>query len=240
MDKGNRPDLIINGMVSASGGHYNEVKINGDGKVDGNLDCIQFKCNGHSKCYGDVNAKFTRIFGAAVVTGNFSSEKATINGQAEIEGDVSCKEVKLHGQLTIQHSLAAEELNLYGELEVKGDCQAEVFSAEGAFAIGGLLNAGNIDIRLHGSCDAREIGGETISVKRSKMSYLTKFFKSIFVPRLAADTIEGDEIYLEYTKAKVVRGKNVSIGPGCEIELVEYVNDFRQDKGAKVGDSKKV
>lgn len=30
---------------------------------------------------------------------------------------------------------------------------------------------------------------------------------------------------MEYTKAKVVRGKNVVIGDGCEINLLEYESE---------------
>lgn len=68
---------------------------------------------------------------------------------------------------------------------------------------------------------------------------LLKFFAADSA-ELSAESIEGDEIYLENTNARVVRGNNVTIGPGCEIELVEFKNDFRQLKGAKVNDSKKI
>lgn len=39
------------------------------------------------------------------------------------------------------------------------------------------------------------------------------------------ETIEGDDIHLELTRARVVRGNNVSIGSGCDIDLVEYKNN---------------
>ena len=57
---------------------------------------------------------------------------------------------------------------------------------------------------------------------------------------LVADIIEGDDIYLENTHAKVVRGNNITLGPGCEIAFVEYKNDFKQDKEATVGDCSNV
>ncbi|MCL6576409.1 hypothetical protein [Kyrpidia sp.] len=40
------------------------------------------------------------------------------------------------------------------------------------------------------------------------------------------ETIEGDDIYLENTRARVVRGTRVQIGPGCQIGLLEYSEDF--------------
>jgi len=52
---------------------------------------------------------------------------------------------------------------------------------------------------------------------------------------LKVDIIEGDDVYLENTIAKIVRGDNINLGPGCKIELVEYKNNFKQDKAAEVG-----
>ena len=40
--------------------------------------------------------------------------------------------------------------------------------------------------------------------------------------RLSVVVVEGDEVRLENTDASVVRGRRVSIGPGCRIETVEY------------------
>ena len=34
---------------------------------------------------------------------------------------------------------------------------------------------------------------------------------------LTTDVIEDDEIYLEYTKSKIVRGKDIELGPGCDM-----------------------
>jgi cytoskeletal protein CcmA (bactofilin family) len=57
---------------------------------------------------------------------------------------------------------------------------------------------------------------------------------------LTADIIEGDDVYLENTQAKVVRGNNIELGPDCEIELVEYKDSFKQDEKADVGTHTKI
>ncbi|MGA8943178.1 MAG: hypothetical protein WB502_10735, partial [Thermoactinomyces sp.] len=65
--------------------------------------------------------------------------------------------------------------------------------------------------------------------------------KSFFADKsLSADVIEGDEIELEYTRAKVVRGKNVKIGPGCKVDLVEYQDSYDADSDAEVKEAKQV
>ena len=57
---------------------------------------------------------------------------------------------------------------------------------------------------------------------------------------LIAESIEGDDIYLEETKAKAVRGNNIVIGEGCEIGLVEYKSKFEQTGNAKVKENKNI
>ncbi len=40
--------------------------------------------------------------------------------------------------------------------------KVDTFSSEGQFTIGGLLSADEININIHGTCRAKEIGGQTI------------------------------------------------------------------------------
>ena len=81
---------------------------------------------------------------------------------------------------------------------------------------------------------------QKLQLKRGKLN----FFKNRIIhtggKELTADIIEGDDIYLENTHAKVVRGNNITLGSGCEIELVEYKNDFKQDKEAEIGTHRKI
>ncbi|MBA2876597.1 polymer-forming cytoskeletal protein [Thermaerobacillus caldiproteolyticus] len=232
-----RPDLVIAGVGNASGGVYNLVKIAGHGKLHGDIDCIDFNIQGNATIHGNVKAKVTNISGRAHMIGTLRSEQIKIQGNASIHGDIECKEIRFHGRGDVKGNVMAEEVCIHGETEIVGDCAAEVFDASGSFTIGGLLNAGNIHIKLFGNCRAKEIGGEKIEVKQQGMTFFKKLFLHV---GLTAESIEGDEIYVEHTKAKVVRGNQVIIGPGCDIELVEYKDAFQCDKGAKVGSYKKI
>ena len=233
-----RQRLVLAGSGSASGGVYQEVKITGEGQVIGNLECTDFKIYGTSRVDGNIQSRSFKIFGTSVVVGNVDSDRAYIYGTSDIGGDLSVKRLKLYGSSDIGGSLTGDQLQIGGEVTVLKDCEAESFTAKGAFTIGGLLNAGTVHIQLFGPCSAREIGGETIKVTRSGLAYsLHKLLHSL-APRtennLTADTIEGDNIYLEYTRARVVRGSSVHIGPGCEIECVEYKEHFEQAKNSVV------
>jgi cytoskeletal protein CcmA (bactofilin family) len=240
MSKEYRHDLGINGSGSSTGGLFQNVRINGEGTVTNDLDCLDFRVNGTGRVMGNVKAKHIKVNGVTVIEGAVDSEQLIINGQTDIGGDLSVRQLKLHGKSDIGGNLTGDRLEIGGELTVQMDCEAEAFVAKGSFDIGGLLNAGNVEIHLYGPCKVREIGGETIQVRRSGFGLsIQKIIHSLFPSfenRLTVDTIEGDDIYLEYTTAKVVRGIRVNIGPGCEIASIEYKDHFEQDKGAKVSE----
>lgn len=239
-----RADLRISGAGSASGGTFNDVKISGAGKIAGDIDCTNLFSSGASEIKGNVKAVKVKSHGASQIKGNLSAEDVELHGGSNIDGNVETKVIKIHGGVEIGGNLQASNIEIMGGIKIKGDCEAESFKSHGGFTIGGLLNADNIYVNIGGGCRAREIGGEKIEIRKSdKAVYLLqKMIKDIFNWRgdLDAETIEGDEIYIEYTTAKVVRGNNVTIGPECSIELVEYKDHISVSQGAVVKEQKKI
>jgi cytoskeletal protein CcmA (bactofilin family) len=196
-----RNHLNLSGIGSAPGGTYQNVSIQGMGKVQGDLECVDCSLEGMVTINGSVKAQTIRI-----------------QGKASVKGDVS-----------------GEEVNLEGHVSISGKCDADKFVGTGAFNIDGLLNADEISIQVYGPSRVREIGAETIRIeKESGPSFIGRLKK------LIAEIIEGDDIYLENTKARVVRGNRVVIGAGCNIDLVEYRVEFEQHKSARVGDQKRL
>jgi len=57
---------------------------------------------------------------------------------------------------------------------------------------------------------------------------------------LTVNSIEGDDLRLSNTRAKVVRGKNVIIDSGCEIDLIEYTDSLQVSRGSSVKEKKKI
>jgi cytoskeletal protein CcmA (bactofilin family) len=226
MEHQERRDLNINGIVGGQGGIYRSVTINGQGKMHGDLDCVDFRCDGRTKVLGSMKA-----------------ESAEIHGVAHIEESCDSKTLSIHGTCNIGGHLTGDDIEIHGFLKIKGNCDAESFHANGGFRVHGLLNAGTVEVKLLAPSEAKEIGGGVIRIERP--AHPTPFNKIIqsILPQLDAlkvETIEGDDIYLENTKAKVVRGTNVTIGQGCEIGLVEYKQNYLRDESAKVTESKQI
>ncbi|MEQ2528257.1 polymer-forming cytoskeletal protein [Bacillaceae bacterium CLA-AA-H227] len=221
---GQKGDLIISGHGKSGGGSFERVIINGHGVIHGDITARVVVINGISKMHASVYA-----------------EEMEINGHSKNEGRVTFRKMEINGKASFLNSIEGKELQLNGMVKIEGDCEVENAELNGGFTIEGLLNADTIAISLSGRSTVKEIGGETISVKRDKQSFLQldKLF-SILNKELTADMIEGDVIELENTIAKTVRGKHVHIGPGCQIDLVEYREDIRISEEADVKKSVKI
>ncbi|HWQ72658.1 MAG TPA: polymer-forming cytoskeletal protein [Desulfitobacteriaceae bacterium] len=233
-------DLKIDGCGSSSGGVFNSVKINGEGKISGDVVCRMFRINGSGCINGNLNAEDGKINGFGKVEGSVKAQEFIINGSGQIKGGISGDNLIISGSTTIGENLDVQNVKLEGSAKIGRDCTAEIFNSCGSFEINGLLNADDIKIRLHlFKSQVTEMGGGKINVAIVSSTGL-KVTKNTVNPVLESEIIEGDEIVLENTIAKEVRGTNVTIGRGCEIGLVEYKGIFRKIGDAKVEEERKV
>jgi len=240
METNRRGELVINGLGSSNGGHFSLVRLNGSGVINSDLECEELECNGSGTLKGNVAATNVNVNGNARFHGTIEGEKMKVDGTAKVAQNLLVKNVKVSGKVNVEGKVKAEQINIHGIFTVGGDCEAESFKGKYRFTIDGLLNADEIDVEVYGECRAKEIGGQTITVKQHKGSFIGAIFKPFFKNQLETDLIEGDKIVLENTVAKVVRGHQVKIGPNCQIGVVEYTDEFSQDKNSTVGDIQKV
>lgn len=232
-------DLVLSGMGSAAGGDFRNVIINGKGTINGDIVSVDIQCNGMGDFNGQIKTGSIRVRGKATIQGNIEADKLKSEGETEIGGSLSAKILRVEGSLSTDAGAVLEEATIRGAFKAREGCGAESFDLRGVLTVGGLLNAGKIDIELYGRSQAFEIGGETIQVRRGKVFRWAQLIRSLFAigesdPWLQTQTIEGDEIFLEDTTAKVVRGRNITIGSGCEIERVEYTGSLQKIDGGKV------
>jgi len=225
-----RNDTKIAGAGTITGGTYGNVTISGAGTVRGDIDALDVRVNGSADIVGNVRSTSLVVAGTATFNGDIASGPVTVSGTTDIHGRIDGELFKVSGTASVDGPIAAQRVEIRGTAKIGGDVEAESFDARGVFSIAGLLNAGDVKIRLYGGSDARDIGGETIDVREDKQWAFLPFLGE---RNLTADTIEGDTIYLENTRAKVVRGANVTIGPNCEIDLVEYTASLTGSAGVR-------
>ncbi|MCM3569909.1 cytoplasmic protein [Neobacillus mesonae] len=217
-------NLAINGTGSYPGGHYNKISIRGEGTIINEVECSAFHVYGTSEAMKHVKTGFIKIFGEAEFKDKVESDETLVMGTMAVRNRAYLKKMKIMGLLETDGPLTGETAIIKGSIAVKGNVEYETFDSSGGFEIRGLLTAENIKVALgFGQSSAEEIGGGKIIVKRKKNT-LFPFGKE--TGTLSAKLIEGDQIYLENTTAEIVRGNMVNIGPGCQIGLVEYVNEL--------------
>jgi cytoskeletal protein CcmA (bactofilin family) len=237
-----RNDIKTAGGGSFSGGTYGDVTFNGSGTINGDVDAITYRVNGAGSNNGRVKSQSIVVNGTGSFNGEVQANEMTINGDASIRDGAGIGRLVVKGNLSVGGSLAAHDVDLRGFLRVSGDCQAEQFTGEGGFTIAGELNSGNLDITVQAASSAREIGGERIVVRQptGSIASLTGLLTVFAEKRLTAETIEGDVVWLENTTAKVVRGKQVTIGAGCVVDLVEYAETYTPGGAPQVRETRQV
>jgi cytoskeletal protein CcmA (bactofilin family) len=221
-------NVTISGAGRIEGGTYGTVKIAGSGKVVGDLTAEEFKAAGSAKVEGNLKAQKFEVAGSFKCEGDLEVEEGEAAGSFAVAGRLRAKELRVAGSARAK-SISGGYLRAGGSLHVEENVEVETFRLTGAFEIGGLLSADRVEVELEGRAQAREIGGEKIVVRAGQThlsGLLSSALRFIFGPgsprELFAETIEGDEIELEATEAKLVRGGRIKIGPGCHIERVEY------------------
>jgi cytoskeletal protein CcmA (bactofilin family) len=244
MDTTERIDLSISGFGVTPGGDYRSIRISGRGKITGDATCTDFIISGSGDAMGAVSCDRLHINGEAGVHGELKARELKVRGSGDFKAGVAADEFSVSGSAHAGQSVNAKTMKVSGSIHVKGDLSADSFSSSGAFEVGGLLSADSVDITLDWSTSkAREIGGERITAKVGSkgLSVLrTIFTLGTHTPRLEADTIEGSSVWLEQTRARVVRGHSVTLGDGCDVVLVEYSGTLHKTGNARVGEERKI
>ena len=254
--KGN---LELSGSSSISGGVYDKISIAGSAAVRGDLEAHRVETAGSLKvegrlmaddliasgswrCSGDAEIGCLEASGSFRADGSLHVGKMTTSGSIEVGKDLVADHVETSGSTKIGGGIKGGKVSLSGSLDVGGDIEVEQFSSSGLLKVEGLINADVVEIEPHAGCRAREIGGGRISVCLGSIKLgpgvvgdlVSRVLGGISKRALTVDTIEGDDIELEATHAKVVRGKRVAIGVGCTIGTVEYSESLLVDDAATV------
>ncbi|MEK4513033.1 polymer-forming cytoskeletal protein [Paenibacillus anaericanus] len=234
-------DLKINGIGKVSGGTYGKITTDGIATVNGEVLCSSLTANGTLKLKDSIQAGQFRLNGNGSTAATIGGGKFRVDGMFKVDGNVQFEEININGMLKAEGSAVGERADIDGGLNLGGSAEYEYLKVHGQIQVDGMINAGEMEILMAGPCRAKEIGGGRIQVRKKTGS---RFFLALLSPslatRLTAEVIEGDEIVLEDTTAKVVRGNSVRIGSGCEIGRVEYKHHYEADSKASVGIAEQV
>lgn len=189
------------------------VKIAGSGVVTGPIQTEEFKCAGSGRCVGDLTANVVKVAGSCTFEGDVKAKEFKASGSSRIHGGLVAAEGKTSGSFRAGKDVEVTELHIAGAAKVDGNVKARELIVTGSIEAAGDIEAQELTIELDGRSRVRAIRARKIDVRRPR-----RFLRGS--GGLVAESVEGREIHLEGTKAPLVRGVEVHIGPHCRIDKV--------------------
>ena len=241
-------NVHISGSGHIQSGEYSEIHISGSGNWQGPVQCESFHISGSGHGEGTLTVlEDLHCSGSLRNEGHVDCKELSVSGSARVEGNVAGREeVHVSGSLRCRN-LYGGEVSISGGINAEGDVEAEEFHLSGGGEIKGLLNAEEIDIVVGAFTIGRlrigQIGGSEIVIRRTQTAgLLGKILGSgkNGTAVVEVGVIEGDEIELACTKAEIVRGTNITLKSGCQIDRVEYSGELEIEDGVVVGEQVRI
>lgn len=201
--------------MEVKGKHMSGFTINGVGKIDGGK-FGSLKIDGTGKCTDDIEVESIEIDGMFECDGNIKAGLFDCDGMAKIKGNLEAKKLDVDGMLTVKNGkIEAEEIHCDGMIEAGAEVSADVIESNGYITAG-------------------EIVGDRVSIK-SRGNVVGFALVKIFNKKSEISMIEATTVDLEGVWAHTVNGRDITIGPRCEIKNVDCNGTLYIDEKATVG-----
>ncbi len=208
-------EMKISGSGKIPAGEYSNIQISGAGELFGTVRCDSFASSGSAK-------------GEDIIC----SGELKVSGSGSFRGDISAKKVAVSGSMACNEITAGDTVWVSGSLRTKS-VTAKSVTVNGAVSCEEHLRAEDVSITYGGRMSIGSIAGGKIHMRKSGTC--------LMVGNVTVTTsIEGDEVGLERITCPQVTGRAVSIGKGCQIDLVQYSETLEISKRAKVKRTEKI
>jgi len=263
-------NLFISDKQEITKGHFNQVHISGGGHFTNDLQCEYLQISGQAKVLGNLTVQEAHISGKLFVqkkifssgqfhiSGSLICEQKIEMGQLMVSGsvknsegiqveqvhvsghvkakDIKAKEISVSGKMMIEDDLITEYLGVSGKCEIKSSVQAEEIKVEGQIKAKDFINAERIRLAPSGRSEFKGMGASEVEIRHLPQNNMGLFSLN----KVKGEQIEAERIYVEYARIEKISGRDIVIGPECEIGVVEYTNSVEIHKNSIVGKSKKI
>jgi cytoskeletal protein CcmA (bactofilin family) len=229
-------DLKLSGAQVIGGGEYADIHCSGSIKIEGDIKCESFFNSGSCRALGDVACAHEFRTSGSVSSGALSAEKLVSSGTLNVDS-FSGGSLEASGSFHCRGALQGDSIVVTGSLQSAG-IEAESVRLCGSFRVSGQIDAEHVAIKL-----SSMIRGQAESIVGSQIQIGCTFERKIFGflgACVHVQTIEGDDLDLDFVDADVVRGKNVRIGKRCSIGRLEYSETVQIEPGAQIAESVQV
>jgi cytoskeletal protein CcmA (bactofilin family) len=184
----------IEGIGTIHGGDYNDILVDGVGKLKGSVTAKKVVVSGTFKSKGHLTSEELQVDGFARVFKNIKTNRLIINGTLKLRhADVNADSVHGEGLLTSTGSVCADEIIINGYCTIKkmmGD-----------------------RISIH-----NDLSGINRIMKSLRILTFLYFGRSISPDHSLVDQIECTNLTASGIKSRVVRAGDVELGRDCIID----------------------
>ncbi len=184
----------VEGIGTIHGGDYNDITVDGMGKLKGSVTADKVIVSGAFKSKGKLTAQELRIDGFARIYKNIKIKRVVVQGTLKLRhADVNADLVQSEGLLTSTGTVCADEIILQGTCSVKK-----------------LLGE---KITIH-----NDLGTINRVIKKLKLLTYLYFGRRLSSEYSLVDQIECTTLYASGMKARLVRANHVELGEACVID----------------------
>lgn len=192
--------MKIEAMGAINGGKYEDIAIDGVGKIKGDIEVNRLNINGVCKC-----------------TGLLSSTEFVCDGVFDGNRNIKSKNIRVDGVMKLSAgNLEGNCLYCDGVLQTKGNVSFDIVD------INGYISAKEItgdSIKIHNNID-RNVDMEKNIFHFLKGNTNSKNYCTI-------ELIEASTINIQGVKAQTVSGEDVVINKDCEVNVVNAIKSLR-------------
>lgn len=227
-------DVKVVGKGTILGGEYDNITIDGAGKIEGHVDAKEtIKVLGTCKSKGSVRAKKIDLDGIAHFYGDLDSDILQIDGTLKCDQDMVSDEIKVKGSLSCQGDIKANSIKVSGMFKSGKEVQAETFECDG-FCSFKEANVGSL--KIDGYYSINTVHADDVSIKMA--SGILKALK--IVKKADIDVCECTTIEAEGMNCAKLYARDVKLGPLCTVNYLEYSGTAEISSKATVIEMKKV
>jgi cytoskeletal protein CcmA (bactofilin family) len=191
-----------------------DFNMEGIGKIGGG-EFNTITISGVGTCSNDIKAENIRVEGVFNCSGAVDAGALYCKGVADFKSNIRAKKINVEGVLNEKNGtkIEAEEIICDGVIKTGGEISADVLRADGCI-------------------EASEIVGDQIKINTH---YLTSHFFKLFTRKHSdIGLIEATTINLSGVNADNVNGKDITIGPECNIDNIDCSGTLYIDKTSYV------
>lgn len=206
---------VIEGIGTVYGDTYDELRVEGIGKLK-----------------GDANAKIVSIEGLFKGKGRITTDKLICEGIARIFKDIKAREVRIEGVMKLRGcKLEADSLYCDGIIVCNREISADNINIDGICSVAKMYGD---NIKIHYNFD--NCTWQKLPVKEKSLFKLY-FGRDLSLDFSTVDYIECTRLEAEGLHAKSIKAHYIKLGPNCVVDNIDCDREIEVHPSCRIGKS---